>query len=216
MAKDTATISPRTRQALLQLLKENGPMQASQVAARLGVSAMAIRQHLYDLAGQKMIDFHDEPRPVGRPARVWRLTAAAEKFFPDAHALLTVRLIDAMRETFGREGIGKLVSARGRQQLAEYKQLIPAIGTLRARVKALARIRSQEGYMAEVFSQPDGTLLLVENHCPICAAATACQNLCSMELEVFREILGEGVSIERVEHIMLGARRCAYRIAIKK
>ncbi len=57
--------------------------------------------------------------------------------------------------------------------------------------------------------------LLIENHCPICAAATACQGLCRAELELFREALGAEATVIRVDHILAGARRCAYRIARK-
>jgi predicted ArsR family transcriptional regulator len=31
-------------------------------------------------------------------------------------------------------------------------------------------------------------------------------------MEVFQAVLGEGVKLERVEHILRGDRRCAYRI----
>jgi predicted ArsR family transcriptional regulator len=67
--------------------------------------------------------------------------------------------------------------------------------------------------MAEFKAEPDGTFLLVENHCPICAAATVCKGFCSTELDLFRSALGPGVSVERVEHIVAGDRRCAYRIS---
>jgi predicted ArsR family transcriptional regulator len=59
-------------------------------------------------------------------------------------------------------------------------------------------------------------LLLIENHCPICAAARACQNFCRAELEVFRQALGEGAEVTREEHLLLGARRCAYRITPRR
>jgi predicted ArsR family transcriptional regulator len=55
-------------------------------------------------------------------------------------------------------------------------------------------------------------LLLIENHCPICAAARACTNLCAGELRVFQQVLGPGVTVERIDHILAGARRCAYRV----
>jgi predicted ArsR family transcriptional regulator len=32
-------------------------------------------------------------------------------------------------------------------------------------------LRTEEGYMAEFEAEPDGSFLLIENHCPICAAA---------------------------------------------
>ena len=69
--------------------------------------------------------------------------------------------------------------------------------------------------MAEVQAHPDGGFTLVENHCPICAAATACQGFCRAELEVFRSVLGDDVTVERTDHILAGARRCAYRITVR-
>ena len=58
--------------------------------------------------------------------------------------------------------------------------------------------------------QRDGSWTLVENHCPICAAAEVCQGLCAGELELFRRVLG--ARVERTEHLLDGARRCVYRI----
>jgi len=66
--------------------------------------------------------------------------------------------------------------------------------------------------MAEWSKERDGTLLLVENHCPICAAAAACPSLCRDELSVFKTAIGKGIPVERVEYILAGGRRCAYRI----
>lgn len=67
--------------------------------------------------------------------------------------------------------------------------------------------------MAEVQPQADGSFVLLERHCPICVAATACTGLCRNELEVFQEVLGPEVRIERTEHIVAGASRCAYRVS---
>jgi predicted ArsR family transcriptional regulator len=61
-------------------------------------------------------------------------------------------------------------------------------------------------------SKDRGGFLLVENHCPICAAARVCQGFCRSELELFREVLGPGVEVERTEHVLAGGRRCAYRV----
>jgi predicted ArsR family transcriptional regulator len=86
--------------------------------------------------------------------------------------------------------------------------------TLAQKVARLAELRSAEGYMAEARDE-DGQLLLVENHCPICVAATRCQNFCRSELAIFEAALGPGVAVERIDHIVSGARRCAYRIIEK-
>jgi predicted ArsR family transcriptional regulator len=57
----------------------------------------------------------------------------------------------------------------------------------------------------------NGALTLVENHCPICAAAQTCQGLCRDELALFQALLPDA-EVERVEHLLEGARRCAYRV----
>ena len=54
--------------------------------------------------------------------------------------------------------------------------------------------------------------MLVEHHCPICTAATACPGFCRSELELFRDTLGPDVTVERTAHILAGDVRCAYLI----
>ena len=81
------------------------------------------------------------------------------------------------------------------------------------RVARLAEARTREGYMAESRAEGEG-YLLVENHCPICVAATVCQGFCRAELDTFRQVLGPDALVERTEHIVNGDRRCAYRIAL--
>lgn len=81
----------------------------------------------------------------------------------------------------------------------------------------LSELRSAEGYMAEVQPTPDRKgFLLIENHCPICAAAHACQGFCRAELEIFRDALGDGAEVTRTEHLLAGARRCTYRITPRR
>lgn len=202
----------RTREAILTLLKRRGPSDSEALASKLGISAMAVRQHLYALRQHELVSYREEPRPVGRPAKLWFPTPAANRFFPDAHASLTLNLLNAAGETFGEEGVQRLVTRCAKQQIANYRSRIPARSALPARLEALVSIRNEEGFMAEVQRQRDGSFLLIENHCPISAAANVCPKLCDAEMEVFRAILGEGVAIERAEHLVSGARRCIYRI----
>jgi predicted ArsR family transcriptional regulator len=222
-ATDTA-LEPRTRHSLLERLKWQGARDAGALAEELGVSAMAVRQHLYALASEGLVTFEERSGKVGRPTKLWRLTAAADRFFPDGHAELALSLLAALREALGEAGLDRLLAARTAEQIAAYGRRVKAADPLKTRLEALARIRSEEGYMAAVEpiapAGPEetagggdgGGFLLVENHCPVCAAARACQGLCASELEVFRRVLGPDVTVERTDHILAGARRCAYRV----
>ncbi len=208
----------RSRRAIIDSLKAEGPQDAARLAERHGISAMAVRQHLYDLEAEGLVTHEAEARPPGsargRPAKLWSLTPAADRFFPDGHAELTVGLIDSMKQAFGAKGLEKLLTVRAREQVAAYKAAIGQRKTLAARLRALAAIRSDEGYMAEV-QKTAGGYLLIENHCPVCSAAAACTSLCNKELEVFQETLGDSVAVKRSDHILAGARRCAYLVTPK-
>jgi predicted ArsR family transcriptional regulator len=209
--RKTATV--RTRRAIVHLLKQEGPLDAQTLAERLHISAMAVRQHLYALQDERLVIYAEEPRPMGRPVKLWQLTPAADRFFPEGYAELTLSLVKSVTEAFGRAGLEQLLAIRTRQQIATYRQQMAGHDTLSQRLAALAAVRTAEGYMANVQPQADGSFLLCENHCPICVAAAACTRLCGQELAVFQAVLGADVNIERTEHIVAGDRRCAYRVA---
>ena len=202
----------RTRRRIVKLLKTEGPMDSASLAKQLKVTAMAVRQHLYALQDEKLVAAEERPVPLGRPAKYWHLTRDADRLFPDAYAELNTALITSVQDAFGPEGMARLLDARLARQQADYRARITASAPLATKVQQLARVRSEEGYMAEVKRDGRG-FLFIENHCPICAAASVCQGFCATELDLFRSALGPGVTVERAEHILSGDRRCAYRIA---
>lgn len=193
-------------------LKMHGQLSAAALGERLGTSGEAARQQLVRLADEGLVEPQSVASGVGRPTQLWSLTPAAQARFPDTHAALTVQLLDIVRSHLGEEALDAIISVRETETRVAYQTATASAETLRDKVAALAELRSAEGYMAGFTEQPDGSLLLVENHCPICAAATACQNFCRAEVDVFRSVLGPDVSIERVDHIVSGGRRCTYTI----
>ena len=203
-----------TRSAILDFLKRQGALSAGALGEALGVTPMAARLHLFELEAEGLASSHSKARGRGRPTKLWALTDEAARIFPDAHQGLAVEMINSVMDLFGAEGLAKVVKKHGDQQRKAYGAQLAGAKTMGARVKRLARARSDEGYMAEV--KRDGRdWLLIENHCPICSAARACTGLCKNELKVFSDVLGKDVMIEREEHILAGARRCAYRVMQK-
>lgn len=206
----------KTRRAIVKLLKENESMDAHQLSTLLDVTAMAIRQHLYELQEERLVTYTEEPRTMGRPAKMWTLTPEANRLFPDGYADLTVSLIESMKEAFGDEGLERLLEVRNRKQIQDYLNKAPASLPLNEQLIALAELRTDEGFMANVIEDPAGSFYLVEKHCPICEAARACTNICKKELEMFQHVLGDGVEVTRGEHIIKGDNRCVYQIKSKK
>ena len=196
----------------LVLLKTRGPQTAADLAKAAGVTGEAARQQLVRLAADGLVVATAEPRGVGRPAQVWALTDAGNARFPDAHAELTAQLIRSIRTQFGEAALDRLIESRSAECRAAYAAALEGSADLGERVARLAEARTREGYMAESRAEGEG-YVLIENHCPICVAATACQGFCRTELDTFRDVLGPDVSVERTEHIIAGDRRCVYRIA---
>ncbi len=210
--KISSSAPKKTKRAIIDILKQEGALDAGSLGDRLSVSGMAIRQHLYALEKEGLVTYKEEARAQGRPAKMWRLTPQADRFFPNGYADLTLSLINSISEAFGDEGLERLLDVRTKQQKESYQGQISKKSSLKKRIEALAELRTNEGYMAEIEQKKDGSWLLIENHCPICAAAAACTGLCARELELFKIVLGEEVEIKRTEHIIAGDRRCAYQI----
>ena len=202
----------RAQDLILFHLKTRGPQTAADVGSRLGMTPAGARQHLVKLETSGLVESADERQGRGRPRKYWRLTPRGHHRFPDRHSDLTLDLLRSMRDVFGEPGVDQLIEHRQRVSIVDYRKLVGERRSLRQKLAALAEIRSREGYMASVAQDTRESFLFVENHCPICAAAAACQGLCRSELAIFRAVLGTDVTVERIDHILAGARRCAYRI----
>lgn len=207
-------MSDRTKDRLLYALKSRGPETAAKLAKQLGVTAVAVRQHLDALLEAGLVGYEDLRGTVGRPRRTWHLSDAGNNTFPDNHSGVVVDLLSNIKEIYGQDGLDQLIEVRAAQSKRTYFDALSKANTLREKLECLARQRTREGYMAEVLPTEEGEgFYLAENHCSICAAARTCQQFCRSELDLFRDLLGEDVHVERVEHILAGDRRCLYRVS---
>lgn len=200
-----------TNEKTVWLLKTRGPQPLNAIATELKVTTEGARFQLLKLANEGLVQSVTESKGRGRPQQIWSLTSLGHARFPDTHAELTVKLIRLMRETLGEQAVDAVLEANEKSGIAKYSNELKEFTDLESRVGQLAEIRKREGYMAEYKKEEEG-YLLIENHCPICAAAQTCQNFCRSELNTFQTVLGPQVKIERIDHILAGARRCAYRI----
>lgn len=203
-----------TADRILHLLKRNGAQTADMLGAALSMTGMGARRHLEMLVREGLVETYDRAEGVGRPRKFWKLTDKGHARFPDAHAELTAKMIGDIRRIFGEEGLDKLIAERERDMRLTYEKATEGKTRLSERVEALAAIRTAEGYMARVESEGE-SLLLIEDHCPVCTAAAACQGFCRSELFIFRMVLGPDAEIERAEYLLDGGRRCSYRIKAK-
>lgn len=215
MSSEWLENSPRrAADRLLLTLKTRGPQTVAELGCMNEVCGEAVRQQLQRLANEGLVEATTRPGGVGRPAQVWRLTPAGHARFPDGHAEFAATLLRLIRTELGEKILDRLVQAYAAERQAAYAAELEGAKDLGEKVERLADARTREGYMAECIETADG-YLLVENHCPVGAAAKGCKTYCGTELKMLSELFGPDVTVEWTEHIVHGDRRCAYRICPK-
>lgn len=204
---------PKSQSRIMHGLKTRGPQSVKILSKQLDMTTMGVRQHLSELESKGLVAQTQEERQTrGRPVHLWKLSEDGHRRFPDGHSQTALELIDVIRSTQGEDSLNRLIDSRSEKIEAGYrKALEEAEPGLQQQIQRLAELRSEEGYMAEVRFLPDGWML-IENHCPICSAATSCQQFCKSELDVFKRLFEDKASVERTDHLLAGARRCAYKI----
>jgi len=200
---------------ILERLKKRGPQSVRILASQLKMTTMGVRQHLADLQIKGLIKQTDEARQTrGRPVHLWKLTAKGHQQFPNSHEQVTVELIATLQAELGLTQLNKLVDTRSQRVQSRYEQALAKSGpALEDKVRTLTELLDQDGFMTEVRLLPDGWLL-IENHCPVCAAAEKCRQFCQSELDMFRSLLANYAAVERTDYLFDGGRRCAYKIII--
>ncbi|WP_026465050.1 helix-turn-helix transcriptional regulator [Adhaeribacter aquaticus] len=200
-----------TSDKILNLLKAQGAKTVADLAKILGLSSEGVRLHLVKMAETGLVKSISESKGVGRPILKWSLTEGGNARFPNAHDDLSIQLLQTIKSELGDFMLEKIVEKRGEEILHRYLEALKTCTTLEERISGFALIRRQEGYIADWEKEESG-YLFIENHCPICAAATASPVLCKSEQNILKQVLGNGVEVNRVDHILNGDRRCAYRI----
>lgn len=196
------------------ILKTQGPQPLCKLADELKVTMEGARFQLLKLANEGLVQATTEAKGRGRPKQIWSLTEAGNARFPDRHQDLALRLLCNMHKTLSPETLKEVLDATAKSTTEKYQEELKTVTGLDQKVRVLAEIRNREGYMAEYVNE-GSSYLLIENHCPIQAAATCCSRFCQSEQDMFTAILGDQVRLERLEHILEGQRRCVYRITEK-
>jgi DeoR family suf operon transcriptional repressor len=199
------------RGAVLVQLKRGSRLTAKELAARLGVSLNAARHHLKELEIEGLVRYDREHRGVGAPVFLYSLSASGEALFPRRYEETLTALLDRIVEREGRDAAIGLLEAHigglAQRLSAELEGTLPA-----ERLQAVARIRSEQGYMAEA-TGGETAGILTEHNCAIQAVAQRFPEICAAEARFLAEVLG--AEVDRREHILSGCPSCEYHVRFK-
>lgn len=205
------------RRELLLRLRLDGPSSPDQLAERLGASRTGVLQQLRALEAANLVTRQTVRHGVGRPRHLYDVTPDAQDLFPSNYDALAAGLLAAIEAVGGDDLLDQVFAARRRQLGARVRErMAETIGpdaTLVDRVRELAVIQADHGYLADTVVDADGTIRLREHNCAIYHVAEGSPAACQAELQLFSEVLG--ADVVREQHIASGDRCCQYRIEEK-
>ena len=198
-----------TRARIVALLHDGGATVA-ELAAAAEVTQVAVRRHLQALVADELVEGHATPTPGrGRPAVHYRLTARGERLFPDRSSDLADDVLTFLHDERGKSEMIAFLRWRQKRQHAHYAGELQDVEGLDARIRRLAELLNEDGFIAEVEADADG-YALTQKHCAIKDAAAAHPQLCAFEAALFRELLD--VRVTRRKTIAGGATACVCHV----
>jgi DeoR family suf operon transcriptional repressor len=198
-----------TRGAILRLLKRHGELHAEELAASLDITPSGMRQHLRVLVADDLVAYREQRGAAGRPRHLYRLTPRAEGMFPRRYGDLVTDLLSVASED-DPAFLDRMFTRRSERRLDAAR--VRLSGSLEQRVRALATVLDDDGYLAEVEPLPDGAgWRIVERNCAIFDIALRYGHACSSELDFLRAALPDA-DVVRVRHMVEGSTYCAYDV----
>ena len=206
---------------MITLLLEDGPITASEIGARLGLSAAGVRRHIDALIEQGEAAVASpsswRQRGPGRPAKHFQLTPAGRAQLTHAYDDLAGAAMRQLRDIGGDEAVAKLARKRIADIIGTVAELpdVPAGLSEDERLQVVAQniadALTGAGYVASTRQVGSG-VQICQHHCPVSHVAAEFPELCEAEREAFQQLLG--THIQQLATIANGDSVCTTHVPL--
>lgn len=199
-----------SRRRIVEHLKRRGQASIPDLAAVVGLSAETVRSHVRSLGADGLVTRTGVRREgPGRPEGLYALTDAAEELFPRREGQVLRGLAEYLRDEGEQELLAGFFEGYVEERTKRGLQRLSGLEG-RPRLEEVARILSEDGFMAEVADDGEGDPRLRLSHCPLRELVHASRIPCRAEIGLVRSLLG--ADLARVEYIPSGDAACAYTV----
>lgn len=205
----TDLIDNQSRKAITLALKKKGNMTVDELSREVRITPMGVRQHLFVLERNGIVDYIVRKQGVGRPGFLYRLTERAENLFPNDYANLSLDLLRDIEENEGRAKIEELLRRTKDRVLSEKIKSFSGMTKLSERVSHLVDMLKEDKEIVEL-EEDDKQFRLKKFTCPIPRVAVKYREACASHLELYQGLLGRNVELQQT--IAEGAQSCDYLI----
>ena len=199
----------QTKDRIILFLKKSGGLTAEQLSKKIGITPMGIRQHLLALERKGIVNYEARKHGIGRPIFIYKLTVKADDLFPKRYHGFALDMLKDLESLDGRAKINELLRLRKERLLKEKSALLKGAGGLAGKLKALAGMLDEEGYIMDTREDGEGFVLTSYN-CPLSKVAGSYGEVCQYEHELISELLGGNVS--KLSSIQTGHDSCSFRV----
>ncbi len=204
----------RTRERVVAVISEHGPVTAAEVGTLLGLTPAAVRRHLDALAEQHAVVEHDASgathRRRGRPARAFVIADAGHESLSADYDELAVHALRYLQSAVGPHAVADFARERVADLETRYAARLTAAGSdPAARADALVAALTGDGFAASARPVGAGGLAGVQHcqgHCPVKHVAEEFPALCDAETDAFSRLLG--VHVQRLATLAAGHHVC--------
>lgn len=203
---------PETRRAMLDVLKREGSADADRLAEQTGITTSGARQHLVALESDGLVAHEVVRDGPGRPRHLYVLSPAGDALYPRVYSALANELLGYVEDE--DPALVERIFARRGQRRLEGSLVLTEGQPLAEKVRTIARILDEDGYLADFSEEADGSFLITEHNCAVLSVAQRYGHACSSELDFLQRTLPEA-EVTRIAHRLNGAHVCAYRVVLR-
>jgi len=206
-----------TRQRILRLIVEEGPVSAVQLATDLDLTAAGVRRHVGVMLAAGEIAEHHAPVPGrsrrGRPARRYVATARGQASLTNAYSDLAAEALAFVGRLGGDDAVREFARQRVLDMHSHHGDAVNRASDVPSRLGILADRLSGDGFAASIRPLPGGRAVqLCQGHCPVQAVAARFPQLCEAEAQLFSDLLG--VHVQRLSTLASGGHVCTTNVPL--
>jgi predicted ArsR family transcriptional regulator len=179
---------------IIEHLKRKGSATIKELEDLLGVTTTAVRQQLTTLQADGYIQRQRVHAGVGRPHHTYSITGKVHELFACHCDDLALTLLEEVYAMEGKERATQLLDRVGDRLAARYADSVRS-DALHERVQEMASALSERGVLTEVSVDTDEVIVLHAYNCPYHDLAQDHRDICEMDEELLRKVLGTEVNL---------------------
>jgi predicted ArsR family transcriptional regulator len=204
----------RRKQLLRHLLRHKTGAAVDELAAALGVTRTAVRQHLAALMRDGLVAAGASRASGGRPQQLFVLTEEGKEGFPRHYSWFAQLLVEEITKEHGAAGLRARLGRIAAGVVAQLQQQHPTRSmSNREKIETLSGVMDELGYDARMGRPGDGRTIEADN-CVFHELAMKHPEICQFDLALLSGYTGSKVELH--ECMARGGHVCRFRFTPRR